>query len=87
MTDINKRNNTTVLRKDIFKILKTPRVLYSSMTEPSSKRRENRTEDDFVNYMPGMPKLSSEPGRVERFVTRLFRRRGPLRAVFRDRNE
>lgn len=87
MIDINKRNNTTELRKDIFKILKTPRVLYGSMTEPTSKRRENQAEDDFVNYMPGMPKVSSEPGRVERFLTRLFRRRGPLRAVYRGRDE
>ncbi|WP_170938283.1 MULTISPECIES: hypothetical protein [unclassified Halorubrum] len=57
------------------------------MTEPTSKRQKNGAEDEFVNYMPGMPKLSSEPGRIERFVTRLFRRRGPLRAVFRDRDE
>jgi hypothetical protein len=44
-------------------------------------------EDEFVNYMPGMPTLSSEPGRVERFLARLFRRRGPLRPVSSDRTE
>ncbi|WP_251343026.1 hypothetical protein [Haloplanus halophilus] len=27
-------------------------------------------------YLPGMPRLSNTPGRVERFLTRLFRRRG-----------
>ena len=41
-------------------------------------KNESR-EDEFVNYMPGMPTLSSEPGRVERFLAKLFRRRGPLR--------
>ena len=44
-------------------------------------------EDEFVNYMPGMPTLSSEPGRVERFLAELFRRRGPLRPVVGDRTE
>lgn len=57
------------------------------MTVPTSERQDDDTEDKFVNYMPGMPRLSSEPGRVERFLTRLFRRRGPLRPVYRDRDE
>lgn len=44
--------------------------------------------DEFVNYMPGMPTLSRTPGRVERFLTGLVRRRrvGALR-VGRDRGE
>lgn len=40
---------------------------------------------DFVNYLPGMPRISTSPGRVERFLTRLFRRRGGLRVVLRRR--
>jgi len=43
--------------------------------------------DEFVNYMPSMPAVSSEPGRVERFLQTLFRRRGELRPVVQDRDE
>lgn len=43
-------------------------------------------QSDFVNYLPGMPRLSTSPGRVERFLTRLFRRRGGLRVVLRRRD-
>lgn len=42
------------------------------------------TQDKFVNYMPGMPTLSSEPGRVEQVLQNLFNNRGRLRAVVRD---
>lgn len=45
------------------------------------------TQAELINYMPGMPTLSSEPGRVERFIKTLFRRRGPLRPVARNRTE
>lgn len=38
-----------------------------------------RTEFDF--YLPGMPAMSETPGRVERFLTKLFRRGGTLRRV------
>jgi len=48
-----------------------------------------RTDDDTPEqpdyYLPGMPTPSTEPGRVERFVRRLFRRRGGLRPVLRRR--
>jgi len=47
----------------------------------------NRNQDEFVNYLPGMPKLSREPGRLERFFRKLLRRRGPLRPVVRPRDE
>ena len=57
--------------------------------------RDTRTTDDemdaaeaptrFVNYLPGMPGFSDSPGRVQRFLTRLFRRRGELPA-FRRRD-
>lgn len=45
---------------------------------------ESQTQDGLVNYMPGMPMLSSEPGRFERFVANLLRRRGSLRPVASD---
>ena len=57
------------------------------MTEGTRKTRDADVTDEFVNYMPGMPRLSSEPGRIETFLTRLFRRRGPLRLVFRARSD
>lgn len=39
------------------------------------------------NYLPGMPQLSAEPGRVERFLTTLFRRRGGFTVVLRNDDE
>lgn len=47
--------------------------------EPPSDERP-----DIGTYLPAMPRLSSEPGRVERFLTNLFRRRGGLRVVLRN---
>lgn len=48
---------------------------------------DTRTQDDQpVNYLPGGPSPSSSPGRIERFVQTLLRRRGPLRPVGRDEN-
>jgi hypothetical protein len=38
---------------------------------------------EIRHYLPGMPTPSSEPGRVESFLARLFRARGTLRPVFR----
>jgi len=49
-------------------------------------RNGSDEQHDFVNYLPGMPRLSGSPGRVERFLTRLFRRRGGLRVVRRRRD-
>jgi hypothetical protein len=37
-------------------------------------------------YLPAMSPLSTEPGRVERFITNLLRRRGEFRTVVRSRN-
>lgn len=54
-----------------------------------SRTTSDRTADEpspVVNYLPGMPRLSSTPGPVERVVTRLFRRRGALRIVRRRRD-
>jgi hypothetical protein len=40
-----------------------------------------RSEMDY--YLPGTYGPTDRPGRIERFVTNLFRRRGGLRAVVR----
>ena len=45
------------------------------MTE---KRNETAEQSEFEYYIPGMPAVSATPGRVERFVTKLLRRRGPV---------
>ena len=58
------------------------------MTEASNESSDD-TADEFVNYMPGMPKLSREPGRVERVIANLIGRRriGSLRVVGRRRDD
>ena len=57
------------------------------MTETSTEGSDD-TAEEFVNYMPGMPKLSREPGRVERVLANLLGRRrvGSLRVVGRRRD-
>lgn len=42
--------------------------------------------DDVVNYLPGMPKFSREPGRIGRFVQNLLQRRGGLVPVARGQD-
>jgi len=52
----------------------------------SGESRESGTEESgFDYYLPGTPTVSSGSGRIERFLTRLFRRRGDLRPVVRHR--
>lgn len=51
--------------------------------ERNDERSERSAEFDY--YLPGMPNPSASPGRVERFLKRLFRRRGGLRPVLRRR--
>jgi hypothetical protein len=51
--------------------------------ERTDERDERSAEFDY--YLPGMPTPSTSPGRVERFLKRLFRRRGGLRPVLRRR--
>lgn len=45
---------------------------------------DDRTAADdqptFETYLPATAPVSTEPGRVERFLTRLFRRRGRIKA-------
>jgi len=53
--------------------------------EPTANHTVADDQHEFENYLPGMPTPSTEPGRFERFVTRLFRRRGGLRRVVRNR--
>lgn len=55
------------------------------MSNQYTEGRDEADREPFVNYMPGMPTLSTEPGRVERFLARLLRRRGGLRPVARER--
>lgn len=47
----------------------------------SEQSTETESTDATVNYLPGMPRLTREPGRVGRFVRSLLRRRGGLRPV------
>ena len=58
------------------------------MTEMSNESSDD-TAEEFVNYMPGMPKLSREPGQVERVLANLLGRRrvGSLRVVGRRRDD
>jgi hypothetical protein len=51
------------------------------MSESSS--RDDGAEYDY--YLPGMPSLSPGQGPAERFLKRLFRRRGGLKVVRRPR--
>ncbi|MFC6941634.1 hypothetical protein ACFQE8_16935 [Salinirubellus sp. GCM10025818] len=54
-----------------------------SDSRPAPDRADTDEPTHPVNYLPGMPSLSTTPGPVERFLTRLFRRRGGLRVVRR----
>jgi hypothetical protein len=52
--------------------------------ERSADQIDETSQDNLVNYMPGMPTLSAEPSRFGRVVRKLFRRRGALRLVTRE---
>lgn len=73
------------IRQGYFQILKSiPFEVAHTMRdtpEAGSDRQTSTEPTDFVNYLPGMPPLSTTPGRVERFLTQLFRRRGGVRGV------
>ena len=57
------------------------------MTELGADCTADESQAELVNYLPGMPALSREPGRFERAFAALFRRRGPLRPVVRGRQD
>lgn len=40
---------------------------------------DDAVEPLTVNYLPGSPGVSTDPGLVERFLTSLLKRRGALR--------
>ena len=45
------------------------------------------SEQSAADYrMPAMPRVSPEPGRVERFVTNLLRRRGTYQHIVRRKS-
>lgn len=48
-------------------------VCMDARTDESAKRTESEV------YLPGMPKVSAEAGRVERFLRNLLRQRGRYR--------
>ena len=76
------------MRNYCFEIVKSSRGLPVYMTETSNEGSDD-TAEEFVNYMPGMPRLSREPGRVERVIGNLIGRRrvGSLRVVGRRRDD
>ena len=75
------------MRNYCFEIVKSSRALSVYMKETSNDSSDD-TAEEFVNYMPGMPKLSREPGRVERVLANLLGRRrvGSLRVIGRRRD-
>jgi hypothetical protein len=52
-------------------------------THSESADRQSDDQPVFEGYLPGTPLFSGEPGRIERFLTRLFRRRGTYRVRLR----
>ncbi|MFB6194601.1 MAG: hypothetical protein ABEI80_00380 [Haloplanus sp.] len=44
------------------------------MNDASADRSGEQSDSDY--YLPGTPSPSTRPGPIERFLTRLFRRRG-----------
>jgi|GEM_PF-3551617 len=51
----------------------------------SRPETDDRTE--FENYLPGMPALSEEPGRVERLFDRLFGSRDDVHVRIRKKRQ
>ena len=52
-------------------------------TDAGSDRSDSTEREERKYYLPGMPRASADPGRVERFVTDLLRQRGGYEAVVR----
>jgi hypothetical protein len=66
--------------QDNFRIVKPLRI-QSICAMNDSPSGDDGTDTHY--YLPATPSLSGKPGLAERFLTRLFRRRGALRAVVR----
>ncbi|WP_331234549.1 hypothetical protein [Natronorarus salvus] len=49
------------------------------MNDTDATERTDRDERELPNYLPATPFSSGEPGRVERFLRKYLRHRGPLR--------
>ena len=64
-----------------------PRVVGLHMTD-TTDGRDDETTDELVNYLPAIPTVSREPGRVGQFLVDLVRRRriGALRVRGHERN-
>lgn len=52
-------------------------------TQTEAEDAQRNDQPDFQNYLPGMPSMSEGTGRVEQFLSRLFRRRGGYRVRVR----
>lgn len=58
----------------------------SETDTPAGNRTTAGQQTEVETYLPGMVRVSPEPGPIEQFVTTLFRRRGKARRVVRRRN-
>jgi hypothetical protein len=48
--------------------------MQQSQTDSGTEQSDDH--QTLQTYLPGMPQVSAEPSRVERFLKRVFRRRG-----------
>jgi hypothetical protein len=51
--------------------------------DSTQKQEQSSRDAEPSYYLPAAPTLSSEPGRIEQLLQKLFRRRGALRPVAR----
>lgn len=52
------------------------------VSNSDSKRTDSPTNSEM--YLPAMPRFLPAPGRVEKLLKNLLRRRGPLRLVLKN---
>lgn len=53
----------------------------------SDDQSNGTTQDDMINYMPGMPPVTGQSSGIERFLKRVGARRGKLRRVVQHRDD